>query len=147
MIVGQRDYAMRFWVRPDKLAKLGLTADDIANVIQEQNVLAPAGAVGQPPAKAGTEFQYTVNVKGRLDEREEFENMIVRTLPDGSILRMKDVARTELAAKSYTSFGRKDGMPATVLIVYQLPGANAIETAAEHRRRSWRIWARTFRRG
>ena len=128
MIVGQRDYAMRFWVRPDKLAKLGLTGNDLAAVIGEQNIVAPAGQVGQPPAKAGTQFQYTVNVKGRLTEPSEFENMIVRTLPDGSILRMKDVSRTELSGKSYTSFGRKDGIPATVLIIYQLPGANAIQT-------------------
>ncbi len=129
MIVGQRDYAMRFWVRPDKLAKLGLTGTDLANVIGEQNLVAPAGQVGQPPAKSGTQFQYTVNVKGRLTDPSEFENMIVRTLPDGSILRMKDVSRTELSGKSYTSFGRKDGIPATVLIIYQLPGANAIQTA------------------
>src|SRR5690349_1995040 len=103
MIVGQRDYAMRFWVRP-------------------------------PPAKAGTQFQYTVNVKGRLVEPAEFENMIVRTQSDGSILRMKDVARAELSGKSYTSFGRKDGIPATVLIIYQLPGANAIETVENVRK-------------
>jgi HAE1 family hydrophobic/amphiphilic exporter-1/multidrug efflux pump len=129
MIVGQRDYAMRFWVRPDKLAKLGLTGSDLANVIGEQNLVAPAGQVGQPPAKAGTQFQYTVNVKGRLTDASEFEDMIVRTLPDGSVLRMKDVSRTELSGKSYTSFGRKDGIPATLLIIYQLPGANAIQTA------------------
>jgi HAE1 family hydrophobic/amphiphilic exporter-1/multidrug efflux pump len=128
MIVGQRDYAMRFWVRPDKLAKLGLTGSDLANVISEQNLVAPAGQVGQPPAKSGTQFQYTVNVKGRLTDPEEFEDMIVRTESDGSILRMKDVSRAELSGKSYTSFGRKDGIPATVLIIYQLPGANAIQT-------------------
>jgi HAE1 family hydrophobic/amphiphilic exporter-1/multidrug efflux pump len=129
MIVGQRDYAMRFWVRPDKLAKLGLTGTDLANVIGEQNLVAAAGQVGQPPAKAGTQFQYSVNVKGRLTDPAEFENMVVRTLPDGSILRMKDVSRTELSGKTYTSFGRKDGIPSTLLIVYQLPGANAIQTA------------------
>jgi HAE1 family hydrophobic/amphiphilic exporter-1/multidrug efflux pump len=129
MIVGQRDYAMRFWVRPDKLAKLGVTGTDLANVIGEQNLVAAAGQVGQPPAKAGTQFQYSVNVKGRLTDKEEFENMIVRTLPDGSILRMKDVSRTELSGKTYTSFGRKDGIPSTLLIIYQLPGANAIQTA------------------
>jgi len=128
MIVGQRDYAMRFWVRPDKLAKLGLTGNDLASVIGEQNIVAPAGQVGQPPAKSGTQFQYTVNVKGRLENPAEFDNMIVRTMPDGSILRMKDVARAELSGKSYTSFGRKDGIPSTVLIIYQLPGANAIQT-------------------
>jgi HAE1 family hydrophobic/amphiphilic exporter-1/multidrug efflux pump len=134
MIVGQRDYAMRFWVRPDKLAKLGLTGSDLANVIGEQNLVAPAGQVGQPPAKAGTQFQYTVNVKGRLTDPHEFENMIVRTQPDGSVLRMKDVSRVELSGKSYTSFGRKDGIPATLLIIYQLPGANAIQTVENVRK-------------
>jgi HAE1 family hydrophobic/amphiphilic exporter-1/multidrug efflux pump len=134
MIVGQRDYAMRFWVRPDKLAKLGLTGSDLANVIGEQNLVAPAGQVGQPPAKSGTQFQYTVNVKGRLTDPSEFENMIIRTESDGSILRMKDISRTELSGKSYTSFGRKDGIPATVLIIYQLPGANAIQTAENVRK-------------
>jgi HAE1 family hydrophobic/amphiphilic exporter-1/multidrug efflux pump len=129
MIVGQRDYAMRFWVRPDKLAKLRLTGTDLANVINEQNVVAAAGQVGQPPAKSGTQFQYTVNVKGRLTDPAEFDNMIVKTLPDGSILRMKDVSRTELSGKTFTSFGRKDGIPSTLLIIYQLPGANAIQTA------------------
>ena len=134
MIVGQRDYAMRFWVRPDMLAKLGLTGSDLAKVIGEQNIVAPAGQVGQPPAARGTQFQYTVNVKGRLSTPSEFENMIVRTLPDGSILRMKDVSRTELSGKSYTSFGRKDGIPATLLLVYQLPGANAIQTVDKVRK-------------
>jgi hydrophobe/amphiphile efflux-1 (HAE1) family protein len=129
MIIGQRDYAMRLWVRPDRLTKLGLTASDMAQVIREQNVLAPAGALGQPPAKAGVEFQYAVKVKGRLTKEKEFENMVIRSLPDGSILRVKDLARTELAAKTYTSYGRLNGVPATLIIVYQLPGANAIDTA------------------
>ena len=135
-IVGQRDYAMRLWLRPDKLAKLGLTADDITNVIKEQNVQAPAGQIGQPPAKAGVDFQYTVNVKGRLATSKEFEGMVVRTLPDGSILRIKDVARTELAAQDYNNIGRLNGVPATVLEVYQLPGANALQTADGVRKRS-----------
>jgi HAE1 family hydrophobic/amphiphilic exporter-1/multidrug efflux pump len=134
MIVGQRDYAMRFWVRPDKLAKLGLTGADLASVIGEQNLVAPAGQVGQPPAKANTQFQYTVNVKGRLTNPEEFENMIIRTDADGSILRMRDVARAELSGKSYTSFGRRNGIPATLLIIYQLPGANAIQTVKNVRK-------------
>ena len=97
-IVGQKDYAMRLWLRPDKLAKLGLTASDIASVVRDQNVQAPAGQVGQPPAKAGVEFQYTVNVQGRIAKIEEYENLVVRTLPDGSILRMKDVALPEFVA-------------------------------------------------
>jgi len=140
-IVGQRDYAMRLWLRPDKLAKLGLTAEDITNVIKEQNVQAPAGQIGQPPARAGVDFQYTVNVKGRLATSKEFEGMVVRTLPDGSILRIKDVARTELAAQDYNNIGRLNGVPATVLEVYQLPGANALQTAEGVRRTLERLAA------
>ncbi len=128
VIVGQRDYSMRVWVRPDKLSKLGLTAGDMAMVIREQNTLAPAGAVGQPPAKPGLDFQYTVNVKGRLTTPEEFSDIIVRTLSDGSILRVRDLARVEMAGRTYASFGRLDGVPATLILVYQLPGSNAIDT-------------------
>jgi hydrophobe/amphiphile efflux-1 (HAE1) family protein len=128
-IVGEREYAMRLWVRPDKLAKLGLTASDIAQAVQDQNVQAPAGQVGQPPAKAGTSFQYSVDVKGRLTTKKEFDNIIIRTLPDGSVLRLKDVARTEMGAKMYTSFSRRGGQPSTTMVVYQLPGANALDVA------------------
>ena len=128
-IVGEREYAMRLWVRPDRLAKLGLTARDIAEAVQDQNLQAPAGQVGQPPAKAGVSFQYTVDVKGRLSDKEEFDNIIVRTLPDGSILRVKDVARTEMGAKMYTSYSQRFGKPSTTMVVYQLPGANALEVA------------------
>ena len=128
-LVGEREYAMRMWVRPDKLAKLNLTASDIVNAIKDQNVQAPAGQVGQPPAAAGVSFQYSVDVKGRLNEKEEFDNVIVRTESGGSMLRVKDVARTEVGAKMYTSFGRRGGSPAAVMIIYQLPGANALEVA------------------
>ncbi|HYA44742.1 MAG TPA: efflux RND transporter permease subunit, partial [Acidimicrobiales bacterium] len=129
MIVGQRDYAMRTWVRPDRLAQLSLTASDIVSAIEEQNVLTPAGSVGQAPAKPGLSFQFTVEVKGRLSDEREFGDIVVRALPDGSVLRLKDVARTELAARTYSSFGRVDGSPCTLINVYQLPGANGIETA------------------
>jgi HAE1 family hydrophobic/amphiphilic exporter-1/multidrug efflux pump len=128
-IAGQRDYAMRLWLRPDKLAKLGLTADDVTRAIQEQNKQAASGQIGQPPAKAGVEFQYTVNVRGRLAASKEFGDIILRAQPDGSILRIKDVARTELAAQDYNNIGRLNGVPATVLIVYQLSDANALDTA------------------
>ena len=128
-IVGEREYAMRLWVRPDRLAKLGLTARDIATAVQDQNLQAPAGQVGQPPAKAGVSFQYTVDVKGRLTDKEEFDNIIVRTLPDGSILRVKDIARTEMGAKMYTSYSQRFGKPSTTMVIYQLPGANALQVA------------------
>ncbi len=128
-IVGEREYAMRLWVRPDKLARLGLTARDVAQAVQDQNVQAPAGQVGQPPAKTGLDFQYTVDVKGRLTYQEEFDNIVVRTLPDGSILRVRDVASTELGARRYTSFSRRAGKPSTTMVIYQLPGANALDVA------------------
>ncbi|MDQ7821295.1 MAG: multidrug efflux RND transporter permease subunit [Candidatus Eremiobacteraeota bacterium] len=127
-IVGQRDYSMRLWLDPEKLAKLGVSANDISTVVNEQNVLAPAGSIGQPPANTGTQIQYTVNMKGRLIEVEEFNNMIIKSLPDGSVLRMRDVARVELAARTYTSFGKLNDSPAALIIVYQLPGGNAVET-------------------
>ena len=128
-IVGQRDYSMRLWLRPDQLPRLGLTASDLARVVKEQSTLVPTGSVGQPPAPTGTEFQLAVNAKTRLSTPEEFEELIVRTLPDGSILRMKDLARVEMGAQNYSSFGRLDGAPAVVILVYQRPGANALATA------------------
>ena len=127
-LFGAGPYAMRVWVRPDKLAKLGLMASDIMGAIQEQSVAAPAGSIGQPPAKQ--DFQYTVNVAGQLASKEQFDNIIVKTNPDGSILRVKDVARTELGAQSYSNFARVNGRPAAVIFISQSPGANALDTAA-----------------
>jgi HAE1 family hydrophobic/amphiphilic exporter-1/multidrug efflux pump len=132
-IVGEREYAMRLWVRPDRLAALGLTARDVAQAVQDQNVQAPAGQVGQPPAKAGVDFQYTVDVKGRLTDKEEFDNIIIRTLPDGSVLRVRDIGSTELGARRYTSFSRRAGSPSTTMVIYQLPGANALDVATKIR--------------
>ena len=128
-IVGEREYAMRLWVRPDRLAALGLTARDVAQAVQDQNVQAAAGQVGQPPAKPGLSFQYSVNVKGRLTDTEEFDNIIIRTLPDGSVLRLRDVASADLGARRYTSFARRAGKPVTTMVIYQLPGANALDVA------------------
>ncbi|MBK9168439.1 MAG: multidrug efflux RND transporter permease subunit [Bryobacterales bacterium] len=128
-IGGQRDYAMRLWLQPDAIARLGLTAMDLVKAVRDQNVLAPAGTLGAPPAPPGLPFQYTLDVKGRLSKTPEFENLIVRTLPDGSIVRMRDLARAELAAATYSNFGRRDGVPSSLIIVYQVPGANSIETA------------------
>ena len=126
-VSGKRDYAMRVWVRPDKLAKLGLTATDLRAAIREQNVQAPAGVLGQPPAPAGTNFEYPVDVEGRLSSKEQYDNIVVRTQPDGSLLRLRDVARTELAARDYSSYGRLNGSPATLVIINQSPGSNALE--------------------
>jgi hydrophobe/amphiphile efflux-1 (HAE1) family protein len=128
-IVGEREYAMRLWVRPDRLAALGLTARDVARSVQDQNVQAPAGQIGAPPAKAGLSFQYSVDVRGRLTDTEEFDNIIIRTLPDGSVLRVRDVGSAELGARRYNSFSRRAGKPSTTMVIYQLPGANALDVA------------------
>jgi HAE1 family hydrophobic/amphiphilic exporter-1/multidrug efflux pump len=128
-MVGQRDYAMRIWLKPDRMTKLGLTATDVAAAIKEQNVLAPAGAIGAPPARDGTEFQLTVDVQGRLVTPEQFGEIVLRAEPDGRLLRLRDVARIELAAKTYSSFGRMGDRPAVIVLVYQLPGANALDVA------------------
>jgi HAE1 family hydrophobic/amphiphilic exporter-1 len=130
-VLGGSDYAMRVWIKPDQLAKLGLTVPDITNAIQEQNVIAPAGQIGGPPAVPGTQFTYQVRTKGRLTTAEEFGNVIVRSNPDGSQVRIKDVARVELGTQTYNAASRLNTGPAAILAVYQLPGANGLEVAAE----------------
>ncbi len=129
MSAGRQDYSMRLWVQPDKLAKLGLTTQDIQSAIKDQNVQAAAGSVGAPPMPVPVDFQYTVNVKGRLDEVKEFENIIVRTNSDGSIVRVRDVARTELGGQTYNTVGRLNGKAAAPIGIFQLPDANALNTA------------------
>lgn len=126
-LFGDQDYGMRIWLDPDKMARLAITADDIISSVQEQNLQAPAGQVGQPPASAGQQFQLTVRVKGRLSEPEEFGNIIIKALPDGSTVRIRDVARVEMGSKSYSAFGRQGESQAAMLLVYQLPGANALD--------------------
>ena len=128
-LFGGSDYAMRVWVKPDMLAKLGLTVPDLVKAVQDQNVVAPAGQIGAPPAPAGTDFTYTVRTKGRLLNEEEFARIVVRTNPDGSQVRLGDVARVQLGALLYNQIGRNNGRPAAVIAVYQLPGSNAIEVA------------------
>jgi len=128
-IFGGSDYAMRVWVKPDQLAKLGLTVPDITRAIQEQNVIAPAGQIGGPPALDDTQFTYTVRTRGRLATAREFENVIVRSNPDGSQVRVKDVARVELGTQNYNMISRLNEGPAAVIAVYQLPGANGLEVA------------------
>ncbi|MGH9327202.1 MAG: efflux RND transporter permease subunit [Terriglobia bacterium] len=131
IMFGQRNYGMRVWLNPDKMAEMGITATDVANAIREQNVQAPAGQVGGPPAPPGQQFQYTVRVKGRLTSVPEFGNIIVRANPDGSLVHIRDIAHVELAAEDYSSFSRLDGRGTVVLAVMQLPGANALNVATE----------------
>ena len=129
-IFGAGQYAMRLWVKPDQLAKLGITVTDIVNAIQAQNTVNPAGQVGGEPAPAGQQFTYSVLAQGRLTSPEQFGNIIVREAPDGGTVRVKDVARVELGAQDYSILSRLNGKPAAVIAVYQLPGSNAVQTAA-----------------
>jgi multidrug efflux pump len=127
-IFGAGQYAMRFWVQPDHLAKLGITVTEILDAIQKQNTVNPAGQIGAQPVPPGQEFTYTVRSQGRLLNEEEFGQIIIRADPDGSIIRLKDVARIELGAQTYSMIGRLNGKPSAVIAVYQLPGSNAINT-------------------
>jgi HAE1 family hydrophobic/amphiphilic exporter-1 len=127
MLFGGSDYAMRVWVRPDQLQRFGLTIPDLARAISEQNVIAPGGQIGAEPAPPGTEFTYTVRTEGRLETAEQFGEIIVRSNPDGSQIRLKDVSRLELGTQFYNMVGRLDGKPAAVLALYQTPGTNALE--------------------
>ena len=129
ILVGQRDYSMRIWIKPDVLAKLGVTVDDIVGAIQTQNVQAAAGSIGDPPQTAGVQFQYPVNVKGRLTTPEEFGNVIIRTQPNGAYLRVRDVARVELGANTYSTKGQFNGKSSVVIAIYQQPSANAVALA------------------
>jgi hydrophobe/amphiphile efflux-1 (HAE1) family protein len=124
-----RDYGMRLWLNPDRLASLSLTAGDVADAVREQNLQAAAGQIGQPPAPRGQQFQYTVTTRGRLSTPAEFEDIILRTRADGSILRVRDVGRVELGAQNYGSFGRVGGKPAALIGIFQLPGANALDVS------------------
>ncbi len=125
-VFGAGQYAMRIWVRPDRLANLNITIPEITAAIQKQNTVNPAGKVGGEPAPAGIEFTYAVRAQGRLVTPEEFSQVVLRANPDGSLVRLKDVARVELGSQTYEMVGRLNGKPSAVLALYQLPGTNAI---------------------
>jgi HAE1 family hydrophobic/amphiphilic exporter-1 len=128
-LFGGSDYAMRIWVRPDRLKSLDLTIPDLVSAVSQQNVLSPGGQIGGPPAPQGTEFTYVVRMQGRLPTADEFGEIIVRSNPDGSQTRLKDVARIELGSLLYNSFGRLNGKDAAAIAVYQSPGSNALEVS------------------
>ena len=128
-VFGAGQYAMRLWVKPDQLAKLDLTVSDIVQALQAQNAVNPAGQIGAEPAPPGQEFTYTVLAQGRLLTAEEFGEIVLRANPDGSMVRVKDVARIELGVQTYNLKGRLNGKPAAVMALYQLPGSNALEAA------------------
>ena len=125
-VFGAGQYAMRLWVKPDQLANLNITVPEIVNAIKQQNTVNPAGQVGAEPAPAGMEFTYAIRAQGRLETPEEFARIVLRANPDGSLVRLKDVARIELGSQNYSMVGRLNGKPAAVLALYQLPGTNAI---------------------
>jgi HAE1 family hydrophobic/amphiphilic exporter-1 len=129
-IFGSGPYAMRLWVRPDRLAKLGITVPEIVNALQTQNVVNPAGQIGSEPVPKGQEYTYSVRARGRRTSPEDFGEIVVREAPDGGIVRVKDVARVELGSQDYTLIGRLNGKPSAVIAVYQLPGSNAVEAAS-----------------
>ena len=128
-VFGAGQYAMRLWVKPDQLAKLGITVPDIITAVQKQNNVNPAGQVGSEPIPSGQKFTYSVRAKGRLQTPEEFGNIVVRADPDGSFVRVKDIARIDLGAQNYNLRGRLNGKPAAILACYQLPGTNAVQAA------------------
>jgi HAE1 family hydrophobic/amphiphilic exporter-1 len=127
-----KDYGMRVWLDPDKLRTRSLTSVDVLNALREQNVQVAAGVIGQPPAPAGQGFQYTVTTLGRLQTPEQFENIVVKA-EGNRIVRVKEIGRVELGAKSYDTLGRVDGVPSALMVVYQSPGGNSVQVAANLR--------------
>ncbi|MCK9394299.1 MAG: multidrug efflux RND transporter permease subunit [Methylobacter sp.] len=128
MVFGARDYSMRLWLNPEKIAARNLTANDVVSAVREQNIQVAAGVVGQQPTKENTDFQYTVSTTGRLTDAAQFAEIVVKQGTDGQVTRLKDVARIELGAKDYDSGLFMDGQPSVGLAIFQLPGSNALET-------------------
>ncbi len=126
---GARDYSMRIWLNPEKIAALGMTAGDVVAALREQNVQIPAGNIGGPPAPAGLDYQFAVTTQGRLENVEEFEEIVIKSGDDGQLVRLKDVARVELGAKDYNVISRLDGRDAVTLAIFQAPGSNALEVS------------------
>ncbi len=127
IVFGERKYAMRLWLDPSKMAQRGLTATNVLSALQEQNVQVAAGQIGQPPSPEGQAYQISVRAVGRLSEASEFDNIILKTGSDGTLVRVKDVGHAELGAENYGTLLRFDGHDAVGLAVTQLPGANALD--------------------
>jgi HAE1 family hydrophobic/amphiphilic exporter-1 len=133
-VFGAGQYAMRLWVKPDRLAKLGITVPEIVSAIQSQNSVNPAGQVGSEPIPKGQQFTYSVQAQGRMTSPEEFGEIIIRESTGGAVVRVKDVARVELGAQAYNMVSRLDGKEAAIIAAYQLPGSNAVQAANEIRK-------------
>ena len=127
--LGQRDYSMRLWLDPDKMASYNLTATDVVTAIQQQNAQVAAGQIGQPPVPKGQVFQFTMTTLGRLADPEQFKDMILKTDASGRVLRMRDVSRIEMGAQDYDQSCTLDGKPSVALSIYQLPGSNALKVS------------------
>ncbi len=128
-VFGARDYSMRVWLDPEKLASRDMTAGDVVKAIREQNVQVAAGTIGQPPVPTGRDFQLNVNTQGRLLDEQEFGDIIVKQGSRGQVTRVSDIARVELAARDYSVSSRLSGKSAAALVIFQLPGSNAIQTS------------------
>ncbi|MEM7169742.1 MAG: multidrug efflux RND transporter permease subunit [Pseudomonadota bacterium] len=128
-ILGALDYGMRIWLDPNRMTALGLSTTDVVDAIRDQNIQASAGQLGAPPLQSDQQFQYTIQAKGRLASTKDFGDIIIRANPNGSFVRIKDIARTELGSQTYTANGELNGAPSTILAVYQSPGANALAVA------------------
>jgi len=128
-VFGAGNYAIRLWVRPDRLAQMGVTVPEIINAIQAQNTVNPAGQIGGEPVPPGQSFTYAVRAQGRLETPEQFGEIVLRAAPDGAILRVKDVARIELGAQNYNMKARLNGRPSALVALYQLPDSNAVDAA------------------
>jgi len=127
-VFGSGQYAMRLWVKPDQMAKLGITVTDIANALRAQNTVNPAGQIGGEPAQSNQQFTYAVLAQGRLTSPEQFGDVVVREAPNGGTVRVRDVARVELGTQDYSLMCRLNGKPSAAVAVYQLPGSNAVQT-------------------
>jgi len=132
-VLGASEYSMRIWIKPDRLANLGITIPEIVDAIRAQSVIVPGGKFGAEPAPPGTEFTYTVRLPDRLVSEEEFGNVVIRTSPSGAQVRVKDIARVQLGVETYNAFTRLNREPCGVIALYQAPGSNAVELAAEVR--------------
>lgn len=128
-VLGTSDYSMRIWIKPDRLAQMNITVPEIINSIRAQNIIVPGGKFGAEPAPPGTEFTYTVKMPDRLSTEKEFGEIVVRTNEGGSQVKVKDIARVELGAETYSAFTRLNGEQSTIIALYQAPGSNAVELA------------------
>src|SRR5205823_2477248 len=126
---GQRDYSMRIWLDPDKLAQRNMTAGDVVRALREQNLQVAAGQVGQSPIRKGQQTQITLTTLGRLVEADQFDKIIIKTTMDGRLVRIRDIGYVELGAKSQDTTSEVNGLPVANLAIFQLPDANALETA------------------